>query len=94
VAAQLAASQEGLSSMETVMYKMLHAHLCFQVPALSWNDVILELDHTEFVVKDRQGVNLLFTALRLGLQNQGFHPEMFPVDFLYRHWKNADGQVM
>jgi CCR4-NOT transcription complex subunit 1 len=61
---------------------------------VSWNDIIIELDHTEFVVKDRQGLNLLFTALRLGLQNQGFHPEVFPVDFLYRHWKNADGQVI
>jgi CCR4-NOT transcription complex subunit 1 len=61
---------------------------------LSWKDIILELDHTEFVVKDRQGLNLLFTALRLGLQNHGFHPEMFPVDLLYMHWKNADGQVM
>ncbi|XP_021921568.1 CCR4-NOT transcription complex subunit 1 isoform X2 [Zootermopsis nevadensis] len=62
------------------------------VPSLSWDDIIIELDHAEFVVKDRQGLNLLFIALRLGLQNQGFRPEIFPVDFLYRHWKNADGQ--
>ncbi|XP_069701673.1 CCR4-NOT transcription complex subunit 1 isoform X6 [Periplaneta americana] len=62
------------------------------VPNLSWSDVVLELDHAEFVIKDRQGLNLLFTALRQGLQNQGFHPDIFPVDGLYRHWKNADGQ--
>lgn len=61
-------------------------------PSLSWNDVIVELDYAEFMVKDRQALSLLFTALRLGLQNQGFHPEMFPVDLLYRHWKNAEGQ--
>jgi hypothetical protein len=67
--------------------------LPLQVPSLLWKDVIMELDYAEFMVKDRQGLTLLFTALRLGLQNQGFHPEMFPVDCLYRHWKNADGQV-
>lgn len=67
--------------------------LSLQAPSLSWNDVIIELDYAEFMVKDRQGLTLLFTALRLGLQNQGFHPEMFPVDLLYRHWKNAEGQV-
>ena len=65
----------------------------FQVPNLSWKDVIVELDHAEFIVKDRQGLNLLFTGLRLGLQNQVFHPEMFPVDIIYRHWKNGEGQV-
>jgi CCR4-NOT transcription complex subunit 1 len=61
---------------------------------LPWKDIVVELDHTEFVVKDRQGLNLLFTGLTLGLQSHGFHSEMFPVDLLYRHWKNADGQVM
>lgn len=64
-----------------------------QVPNLQWNDVILELDHADFLVKDRQGLSLLFTALRLGLQGQGFHPDRFPVDLLYRHWKHADSQV-
>jgi len=67
--------------------------LSHQAPSLLWNDVIVELDYAEFMVKDRQGLTLLFTALRLGLQNQGYHPDMFPVDLLYRHWKNAEGQV-
>ncbi|XP_049786692.1 CCR4-NOT transcription complex subunit 1 isoform X4 [Schistocerca cancellata] len=62
------------------------------VPNLQWNDVIMELDHSEFMVKERQGLNLLMTALRLGLQNQGYHPDVFPVDLIYRHWKNVDGQ--
>ncbi|KAJ9577751.1 hypothetical protein L9F63_005671, partial [Diploptera punctata] len=62
------------------------------VPNLVWKDVIVELDHPEFVVKDRQGLNVLFTGLRLGLQNQVFHPEMFPVDCIYRHWKSAESQ--
>jgi CCR4-NOT transcription complex subunit 1 len=67
--------------------------LSLQAPSLSWNEVIIELDYAEFMVKDRQGLTLLFAALRLGLQNQVFHPEMFPVDLFYRHWKNAEGQV-
>lgn len=36
---------------------------------------------------------LLVSALKLGLQSQGYLPEMFPVERFYRHWKNADGQL-
>lgn len=61
-------------------------------PNLPWNNVILELDHPEFIVKDRLGLVLLITALRLGLQNLGFHPDTFPIDHLYRRWKNVEGQ--
>ncbi|XP_063227280.1 CCR4-NOT transcription complex subunit 1 isoform X2 [Bacillus rossius redtenbacheri] len=63
------------------------------VPGLAWSEVALELDHAEFLVKDRAGLSLLVTGLRLGLQGQGFRPELFPVDFLYRHWSNVDGQL-
>nr|CAD7196956.1 unnamed protein product [Timema douglasi] len=63
-----------------------------QVPNLVWNDVVLELDHPEFILKDRSSLNLLMSALRLGFQGQGFHPEMFPVDLIYRHWKTVEGQ--
>lgn len=59
---------------------------------LQWNDVVVELDHPEFIIKDRQSLSLLFSALRLGLQTNGFPPDIFPVDSLYRHWKNIDGQ--
>ncbi|KAI5730570.1 hypothetical protein M8J76_015190 [Diaphorina citri] len=62
-------------------------------PNLSWQDVLRELDHAEFIIKDRAGLSLLFTALRLGLQSQGFHPDRFPVDQIYRHWKHAESQV-
>lgn len=62
-------------------------------PNLSWQDVLRELDHAEFIIKDRAGLSLLFTALRLGLQSQGFHPDRFPVDLIYRHWKHAESQV-
>lgn len=60
---------------------------------MQWNEVIMELDHNDFIVKDGQGLRMLINSLRLGLQNQGYHPEMFPVDLFYRHWKNIDGQV-
>jgi len=50
------------------------------------------LDHADFIIKDRQGLNLLITALKLGLQHQGYPPDMFPVELFYRHWDNVDGQ--
>ncbi|XP_033331917.1 CCR4-NOT transcription complex subunit 1 isoform X4 [Megalopta genalis] len=59
---------------------------------LSWNEVIVKLDHAEFVIKDRQGLNLLITGLRLGLQHQGYLPDIFPVELFYRHWDNVEGQ--
>lgn len=62
------------------------------VPTLQWNSVIVELDHSEFVIKDRQGLILLMTALRLGLQTVGFLPDTFPIDHIYRRWTNMDGQ--
>ncbi|KAF5291015.1 hypothetical protein FQR65_LT20520 [Abscondita terminalis] len=60
----------------------------------TWNVevVMVELDHPDFVIKDRQGLIMLISALRLGLKNVGFHPETFPVDHLYRRWTNVDGQ--
>lgn len=66
----------------------------FQNPSLSWLDVIKELDHPDFIIKDRNGLVLLFTALRLGLKVQGYHAETFPVELIYRHWTNSEAQVM
>lgn len=62
-------------------------------PGLQWNNVISELDHPEFLIKDRQGLILLINALRLGLQSSGFHPETFPIDHFYRRWTNVEGQL-
>lgn len=61
---------------------------------MSWSDVIKELDHSDFIIKDRQGLILLFTALRLGLKAQGYHADNFPVELFYRHWSNSEAQVM
>ncbi|XP_035741230.1 CCR4-NOT transcription complex subunit 1-like isoform X2 [Vespa mandarinia] len=59
---------------------------------LLWNEVIVKLDHAEFIIKDRQGLNLLIMGLRLGLQHQGYPPDVFPVELFYRHWENVEGQ--
>ena len=59
---------------------------------LHWKEIIYELDHSEFLVKDRQGLILLIKALKLGFQVQGFQGP-FPVDMFYRQWKYSDGQV-
>ncbi|VVC86298.1 unnamed protein product [Leptidea sinapis] len=60
---------------------------------LNWKEVILQLDHPEFIVLDRQGLNLLFTILRLGLQSAGYPSNTFPVEYLCRRWTNLDGQM-
>ncbi|KAL3275904.1 hypothetical protein HHI36_020639 [Cryptolaemus montrouzieri] len=61
-------------------------------PNFQWNSVVSELDHPDFLIKDRQGLILLISALRQGLQNLGFHPETFPIDHFYRRWNNVEGQ--
>jgi CCR4-NOT transcription complex subunit 1 len=62
------------------------------VPNFQWANVVAELDHPEFVTKDRQGLIILISALRQGLQTLGFHPETFPIDQFYRRWTNLEGQ--
>lgn len=55
--------------------------------------MIKELDHGDFYVKDRQGLVLLFMALRLGLNAQGYYIENFPIELFYRQWANSEAQV-
>ncbi|VVC34988.1 Hypothetical protein CINCED_3A007099 [Cinara cedri] len=62
-------------------------------PSLSWIDLIKELDHGDFYVKDRQGLVLLFLALRLGLNAEGYHIENFPIEMFYRQWTNSEAQM-
>ena len=50
---------------------------------LHWKEIVYELDHPGFAIKDRQGLILLMKALKLGFQVQGF-PGPFPVDMFYR----------
>ncbi|GAB0100187.1 CCR4-NOT transcription complex subunit 1 [Sergentomyia squamirostris] len=62
------------------------------VPSLNWKDVCVGLDHPEFILKDRAGLSLLMTTVRLGLQSMT-PPQNFPAECLYRHWTNTDGQL-
>lgn len=58
-----------------------------------WVDIIRELDGGELLLKDRQGLTLLMSTLKLGLQTQGCPADRFPVDLLYRPWKHPESQV-
>lgn len=57
------------------------------VPQLSWKEVIKELDNPEFFIKDKSSLRLLVQALKKVLK------EPFPIDYLYRVWKNIEGQI-
>ena len=59
---------------------------------LNWKEIIYELDHPGFGIKDRAGLLLLMKALKLGLATQGYQGS-FPIDLFYRHWRNIEGQV-
>lgn len=50
--------------------------------------MVHELDHPNFLLKDRKGLKVLWQALILGLE-----AETFPMDQMYRPWKHAEGQV-
>ena len=57
-------------------------------PQLNWKEVCSELDHPEFILKDRIGLDLLLTIFRLATQSTLFpYPE-----YIYRHWQNVEGQ--
>lgn len=63
-------------------------------PNLNWKEIILQLDHPDFLVKDRQGLNIIFSILRSGIQNSSAYPNnIFPVEYIYRHWTNVEGQM-
>lgn len=62
------------------------------ISILNWKDVCLALDHPEFVIKDRTGLNLLMTITRLGMQAYGLG-QNFPAECVYRHWNNVEGQL-
>ncbi|CAF0830698.1 unnamed protein product [Rotaria sordida] len=57
------------------------------VPTVNWKDVVKEFDHPGFLVRDRQALILLVTALRRALP-----PEQY-IDLLYGRWNNVEGQL-
>ncbi|CAD7076764.1 unnamed protein product [Hermetia illucens] len=58
-------------------------------PNINWKDVCVGLDHPEFVIKDRIGLNLLVTILRL----TGNHTVVIFMECVYRHWQHLEGQL-
>ncbi|CAO1323562.1 unnamed protein product [Diamesa serratosioi] len=62
------------------------------VPNLNWKEVCLGLDHADFVIKDRVGLNLLITTIRLGMQTYGISQNCL-AECIYRHWTNVEGQL-
>ncbi len=49
--------------------------------------MVKEFDHPGFLVRDRQALILLMTALRRALPTEQY------IDLLYGRWNNVEGQV-
>uniref|UniRef100_A0A240PK76 Uncharacterized protein n=1 Tax=Anopheles epiroticus TaxID=199890 RepID=A0A240PK76_9DIPT len=84
----------GSSASENTTWKpeVLVQALKEVVPNLNWKEVCLALDHPEFMLKDRAGLSLLLTIIKMGLQasNMG---QVFPGECLYQRWTNVEGQL-
>lgn len=61
-------SQTPISTSEHTTWKPeIFIHSLKEIsPNLSWKDVCLALDHPEFIIKDRTGLNILITTIRFG----------------------------
>lgn len=56
------------------------------VPNFAWKEVVKEFDYPEFFLKDKMSLRLIVQALKKVLKDP------FPIDYLYRIWKNTEGQ--
>ena len=59
---------------------------------LIWKEIMDEMDHPGFCVKDRAGLSLMMKAMTWGLQTQGWQ-SLLPMDLFYRLWKKTEGQL-
>ncbi|KAM4800449.1 CCR4-NOT transcription complex subunit 1 isoform X7 [Urocitellus parryii] len=57
-------------------------------PSLNFKEVTYELDHPGFQIRDSKGLHNVVYGIQRGLGM-----EVFPVDFIYRPWKHAEGQL-
>ncbi|XP_018113580.1 CCR4-NOT transcription complex subunit 1 isoform X2 [Xenopus laevis] len=57
-------------------------------PTLNFKEVTYELDNPSFQIRDNKGLQTVVYGIQRGL---GI--EVFPVDLIYRPWKNAEGQL-
>ncbi|KAL5022887.1 hypothetical protein ScPMuIL_002042 [Solemya velum] len=56
-------------------------------PHLNWQEVVAELDHPGFLIVNKNGLKILIQGLVRGLN------EVFPINLVYRPWKNTEGQL-
>lgn len=56
-------------------------------PKLDWKLVVKEFDHAEFIIRDRVALKLVVQAIKRVLRDP------FPIEHIYRTWKNSEGQV-
>ncbi|CAG0881491.1 unnamed protein product [Cyprideis torosa] len=59
--------------------------------SISWSDVVSQLDHAQFVVPDRAGLQVLVSGLHTGFKT-GI-PSVFPIKEFYKRWRNSAGQL-
>ncbi|XP_026166620.1 CCR4-NOT transcription complex subunit 1 isoform X2 [Mastacembelus armatus] len=57
-------------------------------PSLNFKEVTYELDHPGFIIRDSKGLQMVVYGIQRGLGM-----EVFPVEFIYRPWKHAEGQL-
>jgi len=57
------------------------------VPTVNWKEIVRELDHPGFMVRDRSALILLMTGLRRALPVEQF------IEFVYARWTNVEGQL-
>ncbi|XP_052583008.1 CCR4-NOT transcription complex subunit 1 isoform X7 [Peromyscus californicus insignis] len=57
-------------------------------PSLNFKEVTYELDHPGFQIRDSKGLHNVVYGIQRGLGM-----DVFPVDFIYRPWKHAEGQL-
>ncbi|XP_062547047.1 CCR4-NOT transcription complex subunit 1 isoform X2 [Armigeres subalbatus] len=86
--------QNGGSSSENSTWKpeIFVQALKEVVPSLNWKDVCLGLDHSNFLIKDRPGLALLLSIVKMGMQASGLG-QNFPVECVYQRWTNVEGQL-
>jgi len=56
-------------------------------PKIDFKNVVKELDHAEFIIRDRVALKLIVQTIKRVLRDQ------FPIEHIYRVWKNTEGQV-
>ncbi|KAL1402739.1 hypothetical protein quinque_008799 [Culex quinquefasciatus] len=56
-----------ISAQDVVKPEIFVQALKERVPSFNWNDGCLALDHQEFLIKDRPGLSLLLSIVKMGL---------------------------